>query len=117
MVHDIDAIADMLEYYDFGNTFIIYKFKTPYVCILYDLYPDIAVALGVVSKRHWLARFWESVNQRVWKRAMGIVVLRKAMKRQVVVNCPAVADKVSGKDSGLILKLGYFGCLERKLGN
>lgn len=70
-------------------------FKTPYVCILYDLYPDIAVALGVVSKRHWLARFWESVNQKVWKRAMGIVVLSPAMKRQVVISCPAVADRVS----------------------
>jgi glycosyltransferase involved in cell wall biosynthesis len=69
-------------------------FKVPYVCILYDLYPDIAVALGVVSKRHWIARVWESVNQKVWKNAMGIVVLSPAMKRQVINSCPAVADKV-----------------------
>lgn len=27
-------------------------FSTPYVCILYDLYPEVAIALGVIPKRH-----------------------------------------------------------------
>ncbi len=69
-------------------------FKIPYVCILYDLYPDIAIALGVVHKRHWLARFWEGVNRKVWRHATGIVVLSPAMQRQVLASCPSIADKV-----------------------
>ncbi|MBF2066471.1 MAG: glycosyltransferase family 4 protein [Calothrix sp. C42_A2020_038] len=68
--------------------------KTPYVCILYDLYPDIAIALDVIHRRHWLARFWEAVNQRVWRSAMGIVVLSPAMKHQVLSSCPSIAEKV-----------------------
>jgi hypothetical protein len=32
-------------------------FGLPYVCLLYDLYPDVAVELNVVSAHHWLVRF------------------------------------------------------------
>lgn len=70
-------------------------FKLPYVCILYDLYPDIAIALGVVSKRSWLARLWQAVNRKIWLNASGIVVLSPAMKEKIVSHCPEVADKVS----------------------
>ncbi|WP_414542660.1 glycosyltransferase family 4 protein [Nostoc sp. CCY0012] len=70
-------------------------FRLPYVCILYDLYPDIAIALGVVSPRSWLARMWRAINRQVWLNAKGIIVLSPAMKQQVVANCPQVADKIS----------------------
>jgi len=70
-------------------------FRIPYVCILYDLYPDIAIALGVISKHHWLARFWQTLNRLIWRNAQGIVVLSPTMKQQVAKNCPQVADKIS----------------------
>ncbi|MEH2348498.1 MAG: glycosyltransferase family 4 protein [Nostoc sp.] len=70
-------------------------FRLPYVCILYDLYPDIAIALGVVSKHSWLARLWRAINKQIWLNAKGIVVLSPAMKQQVLANCPQVADKIS----------------------
>ncbi|BAY74485.1 glycosyltransferase [Nostoc linckia NIES-25] len=70
-------------------------FKIPYVCILYDLYPDIAIALGVISKDNWIAKLWRGINRQVWLNAKGIVVLSPAMKQQVVAHCPQVADKIS----------------------
>jgi glycosyltransferase involved in cell wall biosynthesis len=70
-------------------------FKIPYICILYDLYPDIAIALGVLPKRHWLTRLWQNLNQKIWRNAKGIVVLSPAMKRQVLTNCPEIGEKVS----------------------
>ncbi|MBD2563923.1 MULTISPECIES: glycosyltransferase family 4 protein [Nostoc] len=70
-------------------------FRLPYVCIIYDLYPDIAIALGVVSKQNWLARLWRAINKQIWLNAKGIVVLSPAMKQQVLANCPQVADKIS----------------------
>lgn len=66
-----------------------------YVCILYDLYPDIAVALNVVPKHHFLARFWMAINRRVWRSAKGLIVLSPDMKQRVVDNCPEVADKIA----------------------
>ncbi|ULP74190.1 Alpha-maltose-1-phosphate synthase [Nodularia sphaerocarpa UHCC 0038] len=70
-------------------------FKLPYVCIIYDLYPDIVVSLGVVSKDHWVAKLWRAINQRVWLKAKGIVVLSPEMKQRVLEHCPQVAHKVS----------------------
>lgn len=70
-------------------------FRLPYICILYDLYPDIAIALGVVSKRSWLVRLWNAINKQVWLKSKGIVVLSPAMKQKIVAHCPEVAEKVS----------------------
>ena len=70
-------------------------FGISFICILYDLYPDIAVELGVIPKHHWLAKFWLSVNRKIWHAAKGIVVLSPEMKKRVVANCPDIADKIS----------------------
>ncbi len=70
-------------------------YRLPYVCILYDLYPDIAIALGVVQNNHWVARFWQNINKRIWQKASGIVVLSPAMKDRVTAICPEVGDKIS----------------------
>lgn len=69
-------------------------FRLPYVCILYDLYPDIAIALGVIPKRHWLARLWQNLNRHVWRSAKGIVVLSPAMRLRIVEICPQISDRV-----------------------
>ncbi|NJL62229.1 MAG: glycosyltransferase family 4 protein [Methylacidiphilales bacterium] len=80
-----------------------------YVCILYDLYPDIAVALNVIPKHHFLTRFWMNINRRVWRNASCLIVLSPDMKQRVVNNCPEVADKVtvihSWADSDLIVPM------------
>ncbi|GAX34304.1 glycosyltransferase family 4 protein [Nodularia sp. NIES-3585] len=70
-------------------------FKFPYVCIIYDLYPDIVISLGVVSKNHWVAKLWLAINQRVWLKSKGIVVLSPEMKQRVLEHCPQVAHKIS----------------------
>ena len=69
--------------------------KFPYVCLIYDLYPDIAIALGVVSHKHWLAKFWWAINRQIWQKSTGIIVLSPAMKERVLAICPEVANKVS----------------------
>ncbi len=70
-------------------------FRVPYVCLLYDLYPDIAVKLGVIPEQHWLARFWQNMNIRVWRRAKNIVVLSPAKKQHITQLCPEIGPKVS----------------------
>lgn len=70
-------------------------FGMSYICLLYDLYPDIAVELGVVSNRHWITRLWRSINRQVWKHADGIIVLSPAMQQRVANHCPSVAHKIT----------------------
>ncbi|MEO0769642.1 MAG: glycosyltransferase family 4 protein [Cyanobacteria bacterium J06649_4] len=69
--------------------------RLPYVCLLYDLYPDIAVELEVVRAKHPIAKLWRFVNRQVWKRSSGIIVLSDSMKERIIGHCPQVADKIS----------------------
>jgi glycosyltransferase involved in cell wall biosynthesis len=69
--------------------------RISYVSLIYDLYPDIAIALGVISKNHWLAGFWRELNKMIWRRSKSIIVLSPDMKDRVIGICPEVADKVS----------------------
>lgn len=69
-------------------------FGLSYVCVLYDLYPDVAVELQVVNQNHLLARFWDWCNRLTWKHAQGIIVLSPTMKNRVTAKNPAIADKV-----------------------
>ncbi len=67
----------------------------PYICLIYDLYPDIAVELKVVSAQHWLAKLWSKINKQVWKRADQIIVLSSTMKDRMQAHCPEIGDKIS----------------------
>ena len=69
-------------------------FNTSYVVILYDLYPDIAIELGVVDYHHPVAKLWRWLNQRVWRRAQSLIVLSPAMKARIVGHCPDIADRI-----------------------
>ncbi|HBB30536.1 MAG TPA: glycosyltransferase WbuB, partial [Cyanobacteria bacterium UBA9273] len=70
-------------------------FGLSYVCLLYDLYPDIAVELNVVSRHHWLVRFWDALNRHIWCQAEQIIVLSSSMKERVAAKCPEIRDKIA----------------------
>jgi len=70
-------------------------FGVPYVCLLYDLYPDVATELNVVSRHHWLVRLWDAVNCRIWQQAQKIIVLSPSMKDRVVAKCPEISNKIA----------------------
>jgi glycosyltransferase involved in cell wall biosynthesis len=70
-------------------------FGLPYVCLLYDLYPDVAVELNVISRQHWLVRLWDALNCRIWKQAQQLIVLSPTMKDRVVAKCPEAIDKIT----------------------
>ena len=76
--------------------YLVHKtFGLPYVCLLYDLYPDVAVELKVVAREHWAVRLWDTINCHVWRRAQKVIVLSSTMKDRVVAKCPEIKDKIS----------------------
>ncbi len=70
-------------------------FNQPYLCVVYDIYPEVAIALGVVAEQHVLARLWRWLNRLTWLQAEAIVVLSQTMQQHIVAQCPAVADKIT----------------------
>jgi len=67
----------------------------PYICLMYDLYPDVAVALKVLSPRHWLVRFWTFLNRQIWQEAQALIVLSSTMRDRITAHCPQVASKIA----------------------
>lgn len=70
-------------------------FRLSYVCIVYDLYPEVAIALRIVSKSHWLIKLWQRANRLTWHHAKGIVVLTPEMKDRLLAVCPELRDRIT----------------------
>jgi len=70
-------------------------FNSPYVCLIYDLYPDVAVQLNVLSDNHWLTKIWNWINYQIWKNAQQIIVLSPNMKQHILKKCPDIANQVT----------------------
>jgi len=70
-------------------------FGTPYICLLYDLYPDIAVELGVVSSQAWVTQLWNVINQHIWHHAYALIVLSSSMKDRIAKKYPELTDKIA----------------------
>ena len=70
-------------------------FGIPYACIVYDLYPEVAVELKVLSEQHWVTRLWNLINRRVWRRAAAIIVPCQTMEARILAKVPEVAEKIS----------------------
>ena len=66
-----------------------------YICLIYDLYPDAVVELGVTSKDSFITKLWNKTNSLVWQRSKKLVVLSETMKQRITVRHPQVADKIS----------------------
>jgi glycosyltransferase involved in cell wall biosynthesis len=53
----------------------------PYVLIVYDVYPDVAIQLGVLRKRSFVARGWHWLNALAMRSAERIVVIGRDMEQ------------------------------------
>ncbi len=70
-------------------------FKLDYICLVYDLYPDVVVELGIISQHNLIAKLWNKINASIWHRSKKIVVLSNTMKQRITEQHPEVAAKIS----------------------
>jgi glycosyltransferase involved in cell wall biosynthesis len=69
--------------------------RTPYLVLLYDLYPDVLVELKVLPASHWLVRLWRQFNCWMFADAQELIVLSEPMADRVRRHAPAAASKLS----------------------
>ncbi len=67
---------------------------TSYICLIYDLYPDVAETLNVVPSQNWFVKFWHALNRITWNEAEQIIVLSSNMKEQILNKHPHLAAKI-----------------------
>lgn len=70
-------------------------FGTPYICLVYDLYPDVVTELQVSDDKSLIIRIWRWLNQKVWHKAQHVIVLSSTMKDRLLTNYPHLENKVS----------------------
>ncbi len=68
--------------------------KIRYICLLYDLYPDIAIELDVIKKQHWISKLWDYFNRLTWQQSEAIIVLSETMKDRILAKQPGIGDKI-----------------------
>lgn len=69
--------------------------RKPYLLIVYDVYPDIAVNLGLISRHSLVARIWELATRLIFRHAEVLVVIGRDMAK-------IVRDKVPVERHGRI---------------
>ena len=79
----------------FFGWFIFKLTRVPYILIIYDIYPDVLVNLGIIKKNKFISKLWEKLNYKSFSRASEIIVLSESMKKKLKKYSIAVEDKIS----------------------
>ena len=58
------------------------------VYVVFDLYPDTAIACDLLSDQHWLSRLWRRANLICYRQATHIVVLGRCMRAKLQPQLP-----------------------------
>lgn len=74
-------------------SYVIWKKK--YICLIYDLYPDVVTTLNVLPEHHFIIKMWHKLNFHTWTKAKEIIVLSSNMKERIAKKCPQVKEKIS----------------------
>ncbi|MEB3199699.1 MAG: glycosyltransferase family 4 protein [Synechococcaceae cyanobacterium] len=69
--------------------------RAPYIVLIYDLYPDIAVSLDVVPESHPLVRLWTWLHTRTFASAQELIVLSDTMQERLRQHYPSVSTPIS----------------------
>jgi glycosyltransferase involved in cell wall biosynthesis len=57
--------------------------KQKYVCLIHDVYPDIAVRLGYLRKKGVFYWLWERMNRKMMHGAAAVIVLGRDMEEKI----------------------------------
>ncbi len=57
--------------------------SVPYVCMIQDVYPELAVKLGIIKQTSLARRVWDFINRNVYSNALSLVVLGKRMESKI----------------------------------
>jgi len=73
------------------------KICGPYIYLVFDVYPDTAVRLGVLKENGLLPRLWEQLNKFVFKYASAIVVIGRCMEEIITKKMKRCDLSINGK--------------------
>jgi glycosyltransferase involved in cell wall biosynthesis len=70
-------------------------FKTKFIFVAYDIYPEIAIKTGAISRGGIISRLMDKVNKQVYKTADKVIVLSSKMREFVLNNREISGERVA----------------------
>jgi len=70
------------------------KRHTPYVYLIHDLYPDVAIALGALKRDSWLARLSARAQRRWLRSANRVVAIGRCMRDHLATRYGLVPERI-----------------------
>jgi len=70
-------------------------FGTAYVCLVYDLYPDVVEGLDVLPPNHPILKIWDRLNRWVWRRAAQVIVPCGTMRDRILQKHPELQNSIT----------------------
>ncbi|MFX0132359.1 MAG: glycosyltransferase family 4 protein [Candidatus Hodarchaeota archaeon] len=56
----------------------------PYIYLVFDVYPDTAINLGLIKEKGMIARHWDWWNRFIFKHASSIIVIGRCMREVII---------------------------------
>lgn len=86
----IDVILTLSSppFLPFFTMIISWLKKVPYVYIVMDVFPDIAVNLGLIKKNQIITKVWHLISQIALRKSDRIIVLGRCMRKKVKSKIP-----------------------------
>lgn len=79
-----------------GISWIINLFKkSPYILILFDIYPELITEISILKENNLIIKFWKFLNKITFSLSNEIVVLNKEMKEKILLNYELDHRKIS----------------------
>jgi glycosyltransferase involved in cell wall biosynthesis len=75
----------------------VLRLGPPYLYLVFDVYPETAVRLGLLREASLAVRFWERLNRFAFKHASSIVVIGRCMKEVISRKLARGGLAVNGK--------------------
>lgn len=73
------------------------RIGAPYIFLIFDVYPDTAVHLGVLKPHGFVAWLWDRVNGFVFRHASAIVVIGRCMHEVITSKAARLGHTLNGK--------------------
>jgi len=67
------------------NIFTARWLKRDFAYLVYDIYPEILAINNIMSNKSWFYKYWESVNQSVYRKAKKIFTLNDSMAKTMKI--------------------------------
>jgi len=78
-----------------ATVFIKKLFGKPYFLIVYDVYPDVAVKMGILKEKAISTKTWNAVSQSILKNVKRFSVIGRDMERIILAKAKDLQEKSS----------------------